>query len=90
MATEPKLLLMDEVTGGVDQKTVPGLVALIQKMKASGVTIATIEHNINIIMEVSDHILALDQGQRIAFGRPRDIQKNEKVIDAYLGTVDVA
>ena len=89
MATEPKLLLMDEVTGGVDQKTVPGLVALIQKMKASGVTIATIEHNINIIMEVSDHILALDQGQRIAFGRPRDIQKNEKVIDAYLGTVDV-
>ena len=90
MATEPKLLLMDEVTGGVDQKTIPGLVALIQKMKASGVTIATIEHNINIIMEVSDHILALDQGQRIAFGRPRDIQNNEKVIDAYLGTVDVA
>lgn len=90
MATEPKLLLMDEVTGGVDQKTVPGLVALIQKMKASGVTIATIEHNINIIMEVSDHILALDQGQRIAFGQPRDIQNNEKVIDAYLGTVDVA
>jgi len=90
MATEPKLLLMDEVTGGVDQKTVPGLVALIQKMKASGVTIATIEHNINIIMEVSDHILALDQGQRIAFGQPGDIQNNEKVIDAYLGTVDVA
>ena len=90
MATEPKLLLMDEVTGGVDQKTIPGLVALIQKMKASGVTIATIEHNINIIMEVSDHILALDQGQRIAFGQPRDIQNNEKVIDAYLGTVDVA
>lgn len=90
MATEPKLLLMDEVTGGVDQKTVPGLVSLIQKMKASGVTIATIEHNINIIMEVSDHILALDQGQRIAFGKPRDIQNNEKVIDAYLGTVDVA
>ena len=90
MATEPKLLLMDEVTGGVDQKTIPGLVALIHKMKASGVTIATIEHNINIIMEVSDHILALDQGQRIAFGQPRDIQNNEKVIDAYLGTVDVA
>ena len=90
MAIEPRLLLMDEVTGGVDQKTIPGLVELIKKMKASGVTIATIEHNINIIMEVSDNILALDQGQKIAFGRPREIQNNERVIDAYLGTVDVA
>lgn len=90
MAIEPKLLLMDEVTAGVDQKTIPGLVKLIKKMKASGVTIATIEHNINIIMEVSDNILALDQGQKIAFGRPKEIQNNEKVIDSYLGTVDVA
>ena len=90
MATEPRLLLMDEVTGGVDQKTIPGLVALIQKMKEAGVTIATIEHNINIIMEISDHILALDQGQRIAFGKPREIQNDQRVIDAYLGTVDVA
>jgi len=90
MAIEPKLLLMDEVTGGVDQKTIPGLVALIKKMKASGVTIVTIEHNINIIMEISDNILALDQGQRIAYGKAKDIQKDQKVIDAYLGTVDVA
>ena len=90
MATEPRLLLMDEVTGGVDQKTIPGLVALIKKMRDAGVTIATIEHNINIIMEISDHILALDQGQRIAFGPPREIQNDQRVIDAYLGTVDVA
>ena len=90
MATEPRLLLMDEVTGGVDQKTVPGLVELLRKMKAAGVTIATIEHNINIIMEISDHVLALDQGQRIAFGKPQEIQNDQRVIDAYLGTVDVA
>ena len=90
MSIDPKLLLMDEVTGGVDQKTIPGLVELIRKLKESGTTIITIEHNINIIMEISDHILALDQGMRIAFGVPDDIQNNQRVIDAYLGTVDVA
>lgn len=90
MSIEPSLLMMDEATGGVDQKTIPGLVELIKKLKASGVTIVTIEHNINIIMEISDHILALDQGQRIAFGKAKEIQNNQKVIDAYLGTVDVA
>ena len=62
----------------------------LKKMKAAGVTIVTIEHNINIIMEVSDNILALDQGQRIAYGNAQEIQNNEKVIDAYLGSVDVA
>jgi branched-chain amino acid transport system ATP-binding protein len=88
MAIEPKLLLMDEVTGGVDQKTIPGLVELIKKMKKTGVTIITIEHNINIIMEISDNILALDQGERIAYGTPTQIQNNKKVVDSYLGTYD--
>ena len=90
MATEPNLLLMDEVTGGVDQKTIPGLVELLKKLKKFGTTIVTIEHNINIIMEISDNILALDQGQKIAFGNPKEIQNNKKVIDAYLGSVDGA
>ena len=90
MATEPDLLLMDEVTGGVDQKTIPGLVELLKKLKKFGTTIITIEHNINIIMEISDNILALDQGQKIAFGKPKEIQNNKKVIDAYLGSVDSA
>ena len=90
MAIEPKLLLMDEVTGGVDQKTIPGLVELIKKLKKIGVTIITIEHNINIIMEISDNVLALDQGKSIAFGSPKKIQKNKEVIDSYLGTFDAA
>ena len=90
MAIEPKLLLMDEVTGGVDQKTIPGLVELIKKLKKTGVTISTIEHNINIIMEISDNVLALDQGKSIAFGPPKEIQKNKEVIDSYLGTFDAA
>ena len=90
MAIDPKLLLMDEVTGGVDQKTIPGLVELVKKLKKTGVTIITIEHNINIIMEISDNVLALDQGKRIAFGEPKEIQNNKQVIDAYLGTIDAA
>ena len=90
MAIDPKLLLMDEVTGGVDQKTIPGLVELIKKLKKSGVTIVTIEHNINIIMEISDNVLALDQGKSIAFGSPKEIQNNKQVIDSYLGTFDAA
>ena len=90
MAIDPKLLLMDEVTGGVDQKTIPGLVELVKKLKKTGVTIITIEHNINIIMEISDNVLALDQGKRIAFGEPKAIQNNKQVIDAYLGTFDAA
>ncbi len=90
MAIDPKLLLMDEVTGGVDQKTIPGLVELVKKLKKTGVTIITIEHNINIIMEISDNVLALDQGKQIAFGEPKEIQNNKKVIDAYLGTFDAA
>ncbi len=90
MAIDPKLLLMDEVTGGVDQKTIPGLVELVKKLKKTGVTIITIEHNINIIMEISDNVLALDQGMRIAFGEPKEIQNNKQVIDAYLGTFDAA
>ena len=84
MAIEPKLLLMDEVTGGVDQKTIPGLVELIKKLKETGVTIITIEHNINIIMEISDNVLALDQGKSIAFGTPKEIQKNKEVISLNL------
>jgi branched-chain amino acid transport system ATP-binding protein len=86
LATEPDLLLMDEVTGGVDQKTIPGLVALLKKLKKFGTTIITIEHN----MEISDNILALDQGKKIAFGKPTEIQNNKRVIDAYLGSVDGA
>ena len=90
MAIDPKLLLMDEVTGGVDQKTIPGLVDLVKKLKKTGVTIITIEHNINIIMEISDNVLALDQGKRIVFGEPKEIQNNKQVIDSYLGTFDAA
>ena len=86
----PKLLLMDEVTGGVDQRTIPGLVELVLKLKKNGITVVTIEHNMKIIMDISDRILALNQGKRIAFDIPKNISQNSQVIDAYLGTIDAS
>ena len=90
LATDPKLLLMDEVTGGVDQRTIPGLVELVLKLKKNGITVVTIEHNMKIIMDISDRILALNQGKRIAFDIPKNISQNSQVIDAYLGTIDAS
>ena len=89
MATNPNLLMIDEVTGGVDQKTVPGLIDVIKKLNNLGVTIITIEHNMRVIMSLSNRILALDRGKKIAFDFPNEIQKNKKVIDAYLGGIEV-
>jgi len=65
LATDPKLLLMDEVTGGVDQRTIPGLVELVLKLKKNGITVVTIEHNMKIIMDISDRILLLTKEKEL-------------------------
>ena len=88
MATNPKILMIDEVTGGVDQRTIPSLIEIIKKLNQLGVTIITIEHNMRVIMSLSDRILALDRGQKIAFDIPENIKKNEKVLDTYLGGIE--
>ncbi len=91
LATGPRLILMDEVTGGVDQRTIPGLVELVLGLKAKGVTIVTIEHNMEVMMRIADRILALYAGRRIAFGAPEAVRTDPKVVDAYLGSpVDAA
>jgi branched-chain amino acid transport system ATP-binding protein len=90
LAIQPRLLLMDEVTGGVDQKTIPGLIDLLLALRESGITILTIEHNMRVIMDVSDRILALQFGKRIAFGSPEAVRNDPLVVDAYLGSADAA
>ncbi len=90
LATQPRLVLMDEVTGGVDQKTIPGLIDLVLALRERNITILTIEHNMRVMMEVSDRILALQFGKRIAFGPPAAVRADPHVVDAYLGTTDAA
>jgi branched-chain amino acid transport system ATP-binding protein len=85
MASRPKLLLLDEVTGGVDQKTVPELVSLVERLRTEGTTVVLIEHNMKVLMSLADHVVALHLGQQIAYGRPEEIQAHKQVIESYLG-----
>ncbi len=85
MAARPRLLLMDEVTGGVDQRTLPGLISLVQRLKHEGMTLVIIEHNMQVLMSLADDILALHLGRKIAQGAPEAIQNDRQVIESYLG-----
>jgi len=85
LATGPRLLLLDEVTGGVDQATLPGLVRLVRDCHARGLGLIVIEHNMRVIMEISERIVALQLGAVIASGSPQEIRRDRRVIDAYLG-----
>ena len=90
LATSPRLVLMDEVTGGVDQRSIAALIALVVELKQRGLTIVMIEHNMQVIMGLADRIVALHAGRRIAFGAPDEVRRDAAVVDAYLGSVDVA
>jgi branched-chain amino acid transport system ATP-binding protein len=85
LATRPRLLLLDEVTGGVDPGAIPGLVALVRDLHARGLALIVIEHNMRVIMDVAQRILALHLGEIIGDGPPAEIVRAPRVIDAYLG-----
>ena len=85
MGTRPRLLLLDEVTGGVDQRTIPGLIELIEKLRREGMTIILIEHDMQVLMSLADRVVALHLGAKIAEGTPESIRADRAVIESYLG-----
>jgi branched-chain amino acid transport system ATP-binding protein len=86
LATQPRLLLLDEVMAGLNPAEVDQAVALIGKLSSRGLTIVIVEHLMRAIMAVAKHIVVLDHGQKIAEGSPKEIVENPEVIRAYLGS----
>ncbi len=85
LATEPDMLMLDEPTAGLTQSILEELMELILRLKARGKTIFLIEHNMNVVMSISDKVVVMNFGEKLAEGTPAEIQAHPDVIDAYLG-----
>jgi branched-chain amino acid transport system ATP-binding protein len=89
LATSPELLLLDEICGGLTMSETQAMLDLLRKIRERGVTIMYVEHEMKAVMSVCDRITVLDFGQKLAEGPPHEIQTNEAVLKAYLGSATI-